>query len=442
MMTHLRDRAHTVRGSFDAGAIAEAGRRRARRRRAALGGTLAAVSLVVAGGGVWGLTAWAGQQPPQHVADDPSPDPTELVVPMIAPIEVTVDTSGWPTYVSPQYPVTFRYPPDWTVGDLGGGDQPLDGCHTLGCVVFVSPPGSSDAASIELIRNGFADPYAPTPPADVEVLGSLPGLTAWDERGQGPAQVVVVKNEDEWGVDYSLMVSGSRAMALDGNPLPNRTETLFTFSTNVGNISGDTGEEHAPTLIAILASIAPNPAFDPTRPLDNGAGESVVNVFDQMSTPTVGTVTPDQTWKTYTSKVGNVTVRYPGSWKVDETLGDYGITWIVAPSGYTVDLLTNESGPVWCDKDHGLSEVLGSVAETKVTAAGSTGPAEIRWANGGELPVWVGLSRPAQSGCYDTDLSFGGTASVYLGSADNWDNPTAKELDEAIAIIASARRVS
>ncbi|MCL2091518.1 MAG: hypothetical protein FWH11_09950 [Micrococcales bacterium] len=279
VMAALRDRASSVRGSFDAGALAAAGRRRARRRRAALGGALAGVMVVVLGGGVWGLTTWADQSP--QVAADPS-DPVPAPTHQIPPVEVTVDTSGWPTYSSPQYPVTFQYPPDWTVGDLEGEPQLLDGCDTINCVLFVVPPQSSDAAPVELVRNGFAGSITAgsvvTFPSEVEVLGSVPGLSGWALDGQdqdGPGQVVVVSSEDEWGVNYSLTVAGSAANGLAfgaQNPLPDGPQTAFLFSTNVGNIGGESGGEYTQTLVAILASVQPNPGFAPTRPEDDGTG--------------------------------------------------------------------------------------------------------------------------------------------------------------------------
>jgi hypothetical protein len=270
MMAELRNRADGVRGSFDVGALAAAGRRRARRRRAALVGAMAGVSVVVLGGGVWGLATWAGQRPPQVVADstESAPPPPS----QIAPVQVTVDTSGWSTYSSPEYPVTFQYPPDWTVGNLGGGSVPLDGCDSsINCVLFVSPPQSSGTATVELIRNGFGDLYAVPLGSNVRVLGSVPGLAGWNLDGgdqDSPAQVVVVSHESEWGVDYSLAVAGSMMNALalgDQNPLPDRAEASFSFSTNVGNIGGETGGEHTQTLVAILASVQPNPGFAPTR---------------------------------------------------------------------------------------------------------------------------------------------------------------------------------
>lgn len=448
MMAALRDQASGVRGSFDARALAAAGRRRAQHRRLALGGALAGVLVMVLGGGAWGIATWADRPPAQTlVADSTSPPPPTG----IAPVQVLVDTSGWPTYSSSEYPVTFRYPPDWTVGGPDGRSAgPLDGCTTTGCVLFVSPPPSSGGASIELIRRGFSGDPGPTVvlPADVDVLGAVPGVAGWglDERDQdAPGQVVVVRSADEWGVDYALTVAGSTVNGLalgDQDPRSDHVEAAFSFSTNVGNIGGETGGEHTETLVAVLASVQPNPGFAPTRAEDDGTGRPVVSVYDDMSTPTVGTLTPDSSWKTYTSQTGNVAVRYPSTWAVEDATD--GIVRIVAPSGYAIDLLTDQARGRWCDSDRGPSEVLGTVdqTQTQTQSTGRTGAAEIRWTNGGELPVWIGLTHPDGTGCYRTGVGFGGAAAVYLGSADNGANPTPHELDQGVAILSSARRAS
>jgi hypothetical protein len=43
--------------------------------------------------------------------------------------------------------------------------------------------------------------------------------------------------------------------------------------------------------------------------------------------------------------------------------------------------------------------------------------------------------------CYVDHLNYGGSKDAYLGSQDNGGNPTKKELDEIVAILASATRV-
>lgn len=375
-----------------------------------------------------------------------------------------MDTSGWSTYSSPQYPVTFQYPPDWViwVDGIESDIEPLDGCTTINCVTIVSPPEflSDDGtiapsvdgvtAPVELIRNGFADDYAvqlseeELPDAEVEVLGSVPGLTGWGLDQDGPGQVVVVSYQSEYGVDYFLSGAGSTMgnLALgDQNPVPDHTETLFSLSTNVGDLGGETDGEHAQTLIAILASVQPNPGFAPTQLEEDGT----MHLFGEMSTPAVGAVSPDSSWKTYTSQDGNVTVRYPSTWTVDDEGLALGIVWIVAPSGHIIDLLTNGTGdPLKCDSGGPGVEVLGTVAEAQATSKSATGPAEIRWTNGGETSARVELTQPGSQpqGCYYRYLSFGGTEAVYLGSADNLANPTPEELDQAVAILASARRAS
>jgi hypothetical protein len=397
------------------------------------------------GGGVWGLATWADHQPDRTpVADSTSSAPPE----------------EWPTYSSPQYPVTFQYPPDWTVGDLGGGPAgPFDGCDTVNCRLFVSPPSSSSVASIELIRNGFPGTfpqddgaYAPPLPADVEVLESVPGMAGWglDKQDDGPAQVVVVRSEDEEGnVDYSLTVAGSALSGLalgDQNPLPDHPEAAFSFMTNVGNIGGESDGESMRTLVAILASIQPNPGFAPTPP-------EGISLYDAMSTPAVD-VTPDSSWKTFTSQAGNVTVRYPSTWTVTAEEGFDDSAWIVAPSGYSIGLLTQPasepasepaSDGSGCGDNVRQPEVLKTVDQAQVQSKGRTGAVEVRWVNGGgESPVWIGLTpSEGSAGCYyaSRDLNFGGV-NVYLGSGGNLDNPTPGELDQAVAILASARRAS
>ena len=70
------------------------------------------------------------------------------------------------------------------------------------------------------------------------------------------------------------------------------------------------------------------------------------------------------------------------------------------------------------------------------------GPVVIRWQNGGEFPVSLNLAQhnPTKP-CWQLYVNYGGIDNVYIGSADNTANPTAAELDEAVAILANATRI-
>ena len=212
------------------------------------------------------------------------------------------------------------------------------------------------------------------------------------------------------------------------------------FSTNTGNIGGTFDKAGRETVIAILASTRPNSDFNPTRPSGDASGGTAIDVHDAMDTPELGAVTPDGSWKTLNVKAANLAVGYPSNWRVTDARG--GVIWIKAPGGYIVDLLTNmpaegcDAGPL------AASESLGQTALEAGERSLGSGPVEIRWDNSGEFPVWVGLTqRGAGKACYQRSLDLGGAEDVYLGSADNSVNPTQNELEQAVAIPASATRL-
>jgi hypothetical protein len=166
----------------------------------------------------------------------------------------------------------------------------------------------------------------------------------------------------------------------------------------------------------------------------------VMKPFDSMPKPALGTITPDSTWKTVKVPAANLVVRYPPTWKATDQ-GD-GVLWIKAPSGYIIEAVTNmRSGP--CDNaPRGTWERVGDVTIRAGSRSLGSGAVEIRWEDGGEFAAWVGLAQHnAAKDCYQGILDFGGTKNVYLATADDVDNPTVRELDEAVAILAGASRL-
>lgn len=439
LQASLRATADEFRPDLNADELAAAGRKR--HRNATLGVTGAAALVVVAA--LIGSTLLA--RPPSVVpaapatTATPSPTltPTSAEIPLI---QTTVSMQDWRLFSSPEYPVTFQYPADWTVST---GE--LDGCDTTNCVLIITPPKGVKAAALELIRNGFeADDSTGgsiTDTSTLQVLGALPDVVAWSaDEGAKASRAVVVQTPKgkDYPEDYALSTAGDLSQRLsfgDANPWPQRPEEVFLFTTNVGNIGGSYDQAGRETVIAILASTRVNFGFNPTQPEPDNSGKEVVKPYKPMTTPAAGTVQPDQSWKTLKVPRANLSVRYPSNWKVTDD--HKGVIWIKAPSGYIVDLLTNGMRES-CDS--GAMPDSERLATTELVVAGDdTGPVEIRWENSGEFLVWIGLVQSsARHACFQKYLNYGGKDDVYLGSADNSANPTRAELDQAVAILASA----
>ena len=449
LRVNLREVADGFRPVLDADELARAGRRVQRRKRM-LGGIAGAAALALLVG--VGLPAVLNLRPGLPAVPAQEPEPPTPQMPSEEP-GITVDMTGWLTFSSPEYPITFQYPPDWTVDDdLGGDGSDLgsyDGCDSVNCVLFVNPPDPERAAPLELLRNGFDDSDSLgggiEGAGSVEELVTIPDLRVWGSDGAADAaQAVILSWPDSWhGVaDYMLGANQptlTNHLAVgETNPRAEHPEARFMFTTNVGNIGGDYDADGRAQVLMILGSTRPNPDFDPTRPVEEDAGNEGIQVFEAMAEPDL-TVESDS-WELLEVADANLSVRIPPKWKVLEQ--DGGVIWIKAPSGYIVDVLTNGMLEACSAGSLPGSESLGTVDGLEVGAPGLSGSPEIRWVNGGEYPVWVGLAlRRTDHACFERELDFGGKEPVYLGSADNDANPTPKELDQAVAILASAQRL-
>ncbi|WP_298134253.1 hypothetical protein, partial [Micropruina sp.] len=451
LRVNLREAADGFRPALDADELAQAGRRRQRRNRIIGGVAGAAALLVVAGVGIpaaLSLRPGIPASPAGGPSEAPVPGPSEEVQ-SVAPLP-SADTSDWLTFSSPEYPVTFLYPPDWTVDDDLGGDGSdlgkLDGCDIVNCVLFVNPPDAKAAAPLELIRGGFdsGDSIGGGVTGKTEQIASIPDLLVWgaDDATRAPAVLLTTPNRAGEPADYLLGASQpelTHQVAVGDSSPAGHPESRFLFTTNIGNIGGKYDEEGRLQVLTILGSTRPNPDFDPTQPVEDEAGDEVIEVFDTMKAPDL--TVSSESWKSLDVKAANLSVRVPPKWKVIDD-GE-GVIWIKAPSGYIVDLLTNGGQEACSAGPLPGSEALGVVDGLEAAAPGLTGTPEIRWVNDGQYPVWIGLTlERADKACFERDLDFGGKHPVYLGSADNGANPTPKELDQAVAILASARRLS
>ncbi len=452
LRVNLREAADGFRPSLDADELAKAGRRVQRRNRI-IGGAAGAAALALVIG--FGVPAALNAGPGIPAAPAPGPSaPPQQPTPSAEPSGFMVDMSDWLTFSSPEYPVTFQYPPDWTVDDeLGGDGKDLgrtNGCTTINCVLFVNPPDPESAAPLELLRNGFQASDSINAGIEgedsAEVLVTIPDLLVWgSDNTDTVTQAVILSwpNASDGISDYMLgavepTITNHLAVG-DANPRAARPESRFMFTTNVGNIGGDYDEDGRAQVLMILGSTRPNPDFDPTLPVEDAAGNEVIEAFDAMAAPDL--TLSSASWKLLEVEDANLSVRVPPKWTVIDD-GE-GVIWLQAPSGYIVDLLTNgmleacSAGPL------PGSERLGAVEGLEAGAPGLAGTPEIRWVNGGQYPVWVGLTlERAGRACFEQYLDFGGRYPVYLGSADNSANPTAKELDQAAAILASAQRLT
>ncbi len=383
--------------------------------------------------------------------------------------QVTVSTAGWKRFTSPEYPISFSYPPAWEVhfarytpttaksSELTGAGI-VDGCGVDGCTMYVSPPGQNveGGHSVVLMRNGFLGDSAGGQYAGATVLATVPDLTVWtspDAVSASSSAAIVTRSADgfcvsgctpgkDFGPPYEYMLSTTRLASQvavgEANPLAAQPEAAFSFGTNWG----PKGDE-AKTAATILASSRPNPAFNPTQPQKDSSGRYKFWVNDSMETPAVDTDV--STWKTLDIPDGNITVRVPPKWTVTEHHD--GITWIKAPSGYIIDVLTNGKAEMTCrTTSHWTpSQKLSAPQGLSATDAGGTSrPIEIWWQDATWVPAQVWLTQVRSSDdntiCSQGFIDYGGKQPVYLGSADNSANPNPTELDQAVAILTSVTR--
>lgn len=166
---------------------------------------------------------------------------------------------------------------------------------------------------------------------------------------------------------------------------------------------------------------------------------NTVKRFDSMTMPVPGAVAPDASWSRAIAASANLQAQYPPDWIMLE--GRWGVISIMAPSGYTIDLRTDTQQE---SCDDGAATTARQIATTDLVAITSLGKGAvaIRWRDGGKSPVSINLAQhSATKPCWQKFLNYGGVDDAYLGSADNSANPTVTELDQAVAILASASRV-
>jgi len=421
-------------------------------------------------------TPTAPVQPTPPVAT-PSVTPTPDATPGPDLAGLTVSTSGWKTFSSPEYPITFKYPADWKVSygvpgpkaDELTGAGTVDGCDLISCVAFVSPPGQSDVgdASVVLSRDGFEGGSVMTAPYPVTTrVATVPDLAVWgsaDPAVPPSAATIVTRStrgsclgtcppgvSSDFGPPYEYLLStgdhGLNMAAGDPNPLLRHREAVFSFGTYGWGPKG----RDVKTVVTILASSRVNPDFNPTQPAkgQDGRAKFWMNSVDAPSLRV-----SSKGWKTFDVPDGNIRLRVPPKWKVsvmpDDSDGTRsGVIWVTAPSGYIVDILTNGDAVVECQgvSEWAPSEKLGTLPGlTAPDADGVTRPVELWWADATWHParVWLSLVRPSSVGvlCAQSTIDFGGKYPVYVGSADNSKNPTPAEFGQVAAMLASVERL-
>lgn len=196
----------------------------------------------------------------------------------------------------------------------------------------------------------------------------------------------------------------------------------------------------APVRPSVAAS-GSAPTVAPIRPGNDATGNAGGTKFEAMQTPLVGAVKPDSSWKEVTLVPANLRLTYPPSWTVFDD--ERAVVWIQAPSGYSLSIIPDGTGSACTGVPSPNERQLGSIdlVATENNARGK-GPLVIRWQNGGTFPVSINLAQRNPVGpCWQLYVNYGGVDNVYIGSADNTANPTAAELDEAVAILANATRI-
>jgi len=441
---------------LDPARLAESGRRRQRVRQvgSALAGlaAVAAISLALP-------IVWPGGGPiPARPAPVATPTAGLPSVSYPAPSDGggEISTEGWLTFQSKEYPITFTYPPDWTITAPGQ----TDGCGAEGCELSVNPPADSGYPSVWLLRNGFdqayvSDDFFPDP-ALLFVVG---GAKGWADASQSqPTQVGVGRAETsiKGSDDYFLTLTedgtsaGASALVVGGaNLLKHHPEALFSFGTSIANTGGSSGSTEAQQAIwMILASAKENRSFDPTRPDADGAMAKYAN----MATPRWGAVQSDGSdWFTLKVAEAGIELRHPENWIVLAVPDDEH--WeLIGPEGYRLVVQLARDGDEYFATG-AAGEKLGELAGVQASASmatdfsDSTGDAsaapEVRWVNGGVDPVSVELTLTSVDGKRQQDLlRFGAHRGVRIGTGVVSENPSPEELDQAIAILTSVRAVS
>lgn len=434
---NLQDTADAFRPALDPADLAATSRRR-RRTSGVVSGVAAAAVLACAVFVVPGWThsaaviATPASTPPRPYTFEPMND--------------------WKLFVSKEYPITFGIPKDWSISGLIGRTA---GCSMSGCELTLLPPKGSSMTPVVLARNGFeaADSVADSSHRSPRVLVDVPELTGWGDAKDAVARPISVARSEagEHGEDFFLAVRaadgsvGPAAIAVGPtNPLSTHREALFTFGTALDNLGGSTtDDEERRTVMMILASARLNLDYDPTTPVGG-----VLAQFDSMSTPVLGAVAPDESWRTLTVAEAGIRMRYPDGWKLSHDAESQ--SWaITAPSGYQVKVgLAMDGNEYFAHKTD--STLIGRLDQVSAkaamelgfneTTAAATGPVEVRWVNGGQFAAsaYLALSKGDRE---QSLLHFGSHRGVQVLGVGTADNPTPAELDQVVAILASVQTV-
>lgn len=384
------------------------------------------------------------------------PDTSSMVVatpsaPAGAPSVAT--PTGWRTFSSPEYPITFSYPSGWKTS---GRDGTVDGCDINGCLLTLSAPEGEYATPVALVRNGFAGPGLSPRWQAPDLRAKAGGLLAWGEAtAQTAGEAVVVRTTH----DYSLAAydaTGERVSTVlavgSSNPIGANPESLFQFHTDIEDVDESPEREASnQLLVQILASARENPGFAPTRPVTAPDGHVYLPMFDEMAAPELGTVAPDATWQTLTVDEAGISVRYPADWTVRPDTDQPGVSYLTAPSGYRLEVrLSRDDDDISASPPNGTSslgavpgvEVSGSLSEPGSEGLDSQGTPEVRFRNGGEFSASAYLALTSSDGLLSQDLlRYGDHTPVRVGGVDNELNPSPDELDQAVAILASVTQI-
>lgn len=449
----LRASADGFRPHLDAGELARAGRQVQRRNRA-LGGIAGLAVLVVAAGfGVPAILNTGTERPafPATVPSDAPPSttpvrgdegseipgdkgtlPAGVALPHegkpAAADEGAWESVPWTLRCTDLTPVTVNLP---AAARIRAQEIP-EGTNGEGVLAFANEADA--AAFMGRLRDGYAacpgtgapleggyrDRMASgteTPRAGAEAFS----VRIWAEQSEGGSW------RDAPGASYDLVVREGSFVALA------RVGGEFLGDPAGSPEAGRVHDVAAAILTSTRASGGSTPGGDPAQ------GD-----FARMSKP--GRALSSEGWPSLEVQEANVGLRVAPGWTVVREGPDVipGMVEIRARSGYRMAVSTVD-GLARCTERQPGWESLGEVQGLRTgTRDAVTGPAEIVWANGGEMAVWVGLALDHGAGaCFETYLDFGKAVPVYVGALGGNDvNPTPEELDQAVAMLASVRRLT
>ena len=424
-------------------------------------------------------------QPPASAPVEPTPTIEPTATPETEPepepkptmdlADLMVSTAGWKTFSSPEYPITFSYPPDWEISHTRYTPKSakedeltsagiVDGCGLSGCTVYVSPPGKNveGGPAVVLMTSGFLGESIGGTIPGAWLLANVPELQVWtsaDPTAPASPAALITRSEQgfiargpakDFGPPHELMLSTTDLVTNlamgETNPVAEHPEAAFSFGTNWGPEGDDIN-----IVATILVSSRVNPDYNPTQPARDKSGRPKF-WKSSMDAPKLGV---DSTgWETVEIPDGNISLRVPPKWKVstmpdDEDGTRSGITYLDAPSGYIIVVLTNGEAEVGCSgfSEWSVPEKLGDLPGLAAPdAQGTSRQVELWWEDATWKPasIWLELTPPAAPGmrCSQGAIDYGGQYPVYVGSADNLENPTQAELVQAAAILTSVTRLT